>query len=183
MSRNTVIGLTLLVGVFTAGTAAAQQTPRSEMSMHQRFQYDKYRNNQWPMPFRGIDTSSVLSYFEVQRNNGWKLHNTLGAAMFDPATNTLTDAGRNHMKWIVTQAPQDRRVLFVLVGDNQQETAARVEATQIAVSEMIPVGPLPTIYLTDRDAPGSSGVYQTAINRAINGSVPNPRLTTVAPAN
>lgn len=142
----------------------------------QGFHYDFYRNKMWPHPFRAMDTTSVLRYFEVQRNNGWKLQNTLGNAMFDPITHQLTDAGRSHMAWIVTQAPLERRVVFVLAGEDQQQTAKRVEATQIAISEVIPVGPLPAIYLTDRDSPGSSGVYQTAINRAMTSTVPVPRL-------
>jgi hypothetical protein len=117
-----------------------------------------------------------MNYFEVQRNNGWKLHNTLGAPMFDAVTHQLTDSGRAHVKWITSRAPQNRRVVFVLQADTQAQTAARVESTQLAISELIPTGPLPQIYLTDQDAPGSSGVYQTAIARAIATSVPNPRL-------
>ncbi|MEZ6134182.1 MAG: hypothetical protein R3C53_04635 [Pirellulaceae bacterium] len=181
MNRHFILGLTLFAGAFAAASASAQQACSTEAGCSQSFHYDYYRNNRWPLPFRGIDSSAVLNYFDVQRNNGWKLHNTLGNAMFEPQSHMLTDAGRTHMQWIVSQAPQDRRVVFVLVGRNQQETAARVESTQLAISEMIPVGPLPTIYLTDRDAPGSSGTYQTAINRAMNSTVPSPRLT-AAPA-
>lgn len=181
MSRQNVLGMTLLIASLAAGTASAQHAC-TDPDRTQSFHYDYYRNNSWPQPFRRMDTSSVMSYFEVQRNNGWKLHNTLGQAMFDPNTHGLTDAGRSHMRWIVTQAPQDRRVVFVLVGEDQQQTAARVESTQLAISEMIPVGPLPTIYLTDRDAPGSSGAYQTAVNRAMASTVPAPRLTAAAPS-
>lgn len=187
MSRKFMMGIVLLVGTCVTGTASAQsefnewngysQPGYAQKESHGSFHYDFHRNNRWPLPFRGMDTSSVVSHFEVQRNNGWKLHNTLGTAMFQPETQALTDAGRNHTKWIISQAPHSRRVVFVLAGNNPQETAARVEATQVAISEMIPVGPLPSIYLTDRDAPGSSGVYQDAINRAIVGSVPAPRLT------
>jgi hypothetical protein len=41
---------------------------------------------------------------------------------------------------------------------------------------MVPTGALPPIYLTDVESKGSSGVYQTAINRAMVTSVPEPRL-------
>lgn len=116
-------------------------------------------------------------HFDQQRSNGWRLHNTLSTAMFDPRTNCLTDAGKAHVKWIVTNAPQARRVVFVLQDANQQVTSTRVESTQLAISEVIPVGPLPQIYLTDREPSGSSGVYQTAVHRAMANSVPSPRLT------
>ncbi len=139
--------------------------------------YDYYRNKLWPTPFRSMDTCSVMTFFEQQADNGWRLNNTISHSMFDPKTNRLTDAGKAHVQWIVTQAPQSRRVVFVLQGNNQQSTALRVESTQLAVSEVIPVGPLPSIYLTDREPTGSSGVYQTAIHRAMLSSVPTPRLT------
>ncbi len=159
------------------GSLASAQLPHHAEKMR-----DYYRNNLWPTPFRAMDTMSVLNAFEQQRNNGWRLHNTVGTSMYDPATNCLTAAGRSHVQWILTQAPQSRRVVFVLQGSNQQETAARVESTQLAVSEMVPVGPLPAIYLTDRESAGSSGVYQTAVHRAMVSSVPSPRLTSTGAA-
>ncbi len=71
-------------------------------------------------------------------------------------------------------------MVFVLQDADQQRTATRVESTQLAISEVVPVGPLPQIYLTDREPFGSSGVYQTAVHRAMANSVPSPRLTSSA---
>lgn len=137
---------------------------------------DHWRNNLWPMPFRAQDSIAVTRVFDVQRNNGWRMYNTLGTPMFDGESQQLTDAGKAHLRWIMTYAPQNRRVIFVLKGQNAEQTARRVESTQLAVSEIVPVGTLPQIYLTDVEAIGSSGVYQTAVNRALVGSVPAPRL-------
>jgi hypothetical protein len=137
---------------------------------------DHWRNNLWPMPFRAEDSIAVTNVFDIQRNNGWRLYNTLGTPMFDPVTNRLTDAGRAHLRWIMTYAPQSRRVVFVLKGDDAAKTAHRVESTQLAISELVPVGSLPPIYLTDVESMGSSGVYQTAVYRAMVSSVPSPRL-------
>lgn len=165
--------------VASSGCAIGQQNCNDgcqDRTHAQNFWYDYYRNKSWPMPFRAMDSQTVMNYFDVQRNNGWKLNNTVGQSMFDAETFSLNDAGRAHVKWIVTRAPQNRRVVFVLQGNDDQETAKRVEAVQIAISEYVPTGALPNIYLTDEDAPGSSGVYQTAIARAIAGSVPAPRL-------
>ncbi len=156
------------------GSVAMAQCPPTEGSS---CKYDYYRNKMWPAPFTALDTNSVVAIFDQQRSNGWRLHNTLSSSMFDSNTNCLTEAGRAHVKWIVTQAPQNRRVVFVLQDSNQQLTATRVESTQLAISELVPVGPLPQIYLTDREPFGSSGVYQTAIHRAMATSVPSPRLS------
>lgn len=136
-----------------------------------------YRNVRWPMPFRAQDVGAVSSYFDLQRENGWRMHNTIGHAMFDQQTQTLTQAGRNHIQSILRDNPSNRKVVFVLQGQTPQQTSARVQSTEVAISELLPVGDLPPVYVTDRDAPGSSGSYQTAITKAWNGSVPVPRLT------
>lgn len=137
---------------------------------------EHWRNSLWPMPFRSVDSVAVTRVFDIQRNNGWRMYNTLGTPMFDPESHQLTDAGKAHLRWIMTYAPENRRVIFVLKGNDAEQTARRVESTQVAVSEIVPVGNLPQIYLTDVEAVGSSGVYQTAVNRALVGSVPAPRL-------
>lgn len=177
MSRIIILGVSLFAVTTLAEVSTAQQYCADGTSCGEGFRYDYYRNKMWPLPFRAEDTRSVLDHFAVQRNNGWKLHNTVGTAMFDPQTQTLTDSGKAQIRWIVTRAPQDRRVVFVLQADSPEKTATRVESTQLAISEMVPVGPLPQLYLTDQDAPGSSGVYQTAIMRAMTSSIPAPRLT------
>ncbi len=176
MKLRIIIAFCSVLTVALTDAASAQQYCADDMSCGQRFKYDYYRNKMWPLPFRAMDSQSVLDYFQVQRDNGWKLHNTLGAAMFDPETHRLTDSGKAHVRWIVSRAPQDRRVVFVLQADAPNQTMVRVESTQLAISELIPVGPLPQLYLTDQDAPGSSGVYQTAITRAMVSSIPEPRL-------
>ncbi|MDX1927318.1 MAG: hypothetical protein SFV81_12425 [Pirellulaceae bacterium] len=180
--RRLLVVVTVVASGF--GSVANAQFPFSQNSAEKcppssdsSCTYDYYRNKMWPAPFTAADTNAVTSIFDQQRSNGWRLHNTLSTAMFDPRTNCLTDAGKAHVKWIVTNAPQARRVVFVLQDANQQVTSTRVESTQLAISEVIPVGPLPQIYLTDREPSGSSGVYQTAVHRAMANSVPSPRLT------
>ncbi len=175
--RRTLILTVSLCALSALGTSASAQEycPDTAISGN-GFHHDYYRNKMWPLPFRAMDTRSVLDHFAVQRDNGWKLQNTVGASMFDPNTQQLTESGKAHVRWIVTRAPQDRRVVFVLQGTAPDQTAMRIESTQMAISEIIPVGALPQLYVTDQDAPGSSGVYQTAITRAMATSVPSPRL-------
>ncbi|MEM7477020.1 MAG: hypothetical protein AAF483_18710 [Planctomycetota bacterium] len=163
------------------GCAVAQQNSCNDVvckdrKIAQGFWYTYYRNKHWPKPFTAMDTSAVMTHFEVQRNNGWKLHNTLGATMFDPSTNDLNAAGVAHVDWIVRKAPKDRRVVFVYKGEDSTQTAQRIESTQIAISRIIPTGSLPPIYLTNTDAPMASGAYQTAVTRAIEANMPAPSL-------
>ena len=137
---------------------------------------DRYRNSLWPMPFRSQDTCSVLTYFELQRNKGWQLANTLGTHCFDPMRNVVSEAGYAHIESILRKAPPDRRVIFVLRGADDAQTRKRIEATQVAVSRLVPTGTLPELYVTSSEPLGSSGAYQTAVHRAIMETVPPPRL-------
>lgn len=160
-----------------AALAVGYDTAQAQQPSHvQAAKVDRWRNTMWPLPFRAEDTVAVTNVFDVQRNNGWRLYNTLGTPMFDSETNRLTDAGKAHIRWIMTYAPANRRVVFVLKGDDAAKTAYRVESTQLAISEMVPTGQLPPIYLTDVESKGSSGTYQTAVVRAMVSSVPEPRL-------
>jgi hypothetical protein len=133
------------------------------------------RNNTWPQPFRAADAQSVVSPLEVMKSNGWRENNTLGSLLFD-RENALSKAGSLKIQWIVTQAPPSQRVIYVKSGSTQEVTAARVESVELAVSELVPTGPLPQILVTEHEPPTSSGSYQTLVHRALIRSTPNPRL-------
>lgn len=137
---------------------------------------DYHRNNQWPHPFRAMDAQSVATPFEIMKNNGWRAYNTIGEPLFDPATNNLTAAGRRQVQWILTQAPQHRRVVFVLKSDSPEKTAERIAAVQAVAAELQPGSPPPGVYVTDIKPHRSSGTYQTAISRSLMESIPEPRL-------
>ncbi len=167
-----------LLFTLAIGTMVLLQAPAVKGQDHSFWHscgVDRERNNLWPQPFRAADSVAVYSPFDVMKTNGWKLHNTLGNCFFNEQQG-LTDSGKLRLEWIVTQAPADRRQVFVMKGANGESTSARVEATQIAISQILPVGELPPIYVTDVEPFASSGQYQTAINRAMNRSTPNPRL-------
>ena len=133
------------------------------------------RNNTWPQPFRAADAQSVIAPFELMRANGWRENNTLGSLLFDK-DNELGTAGSLKIQWIVTQAPPSQRVIYVKSGPTKDVTAARIESVEIAVSELVPTGPLPQILVTELEPPTSSGSYQTLVHRALIRSTPNPRL-------
>jgi hypothetical protein len=170
--RRTLSGLIcLVIGVAASNSAEAQYSEWKHKS-----HVDYARNNHWPQPFRGADANSVIAPFEVMRNNGWREHNTVGTALFSNE-HCLSEAGLLKVQWIVTQAPQSQRVVYVKTGRTSEETAARVESVQLAVSQLIPTGPLPQILTTDIEPTTSSGSYQTVVHRALVKTTPTPRLT------
>lgn len=140
-----------------------------------RSKVDWHRNNAWPEPFQTADRAAAREPFAIMVNNGWRMQNTIGTFLFDD-THQLNRAGEMKLKWIVTQAPQHRRAVFVLQADSPQETAARVESVQRAISRIVPDGALPPVMLTDTEPDGGSGQYFDAINRALESSMPAPRL-------
>jgi len=88
----------------------------------------------------------------------------------------LSEAGAIKVQWIVTQAPKSQRIVYVKSGKSEQETNARVESVQLAVSQLIPSGALPQILVTDIEPATSSGAYQTLVHRALVKTTPKPRL-------
>ncbi|MEQ1825674.1 MAG: hypothetical protein ABL921_06990 [Pirellula sp.] len=160
----------LVLGVATSNSAVGQFS-----EMKHKSGIDYARNNAWPQPFRGADANSVMAPFEIMRSNGWREHNTVGTPLFS-TEHCLSEAGLLKVQWIVTQAPQNQRVVYVKTGRTSEETAARVESVQLAVSQLIPTGPLPQILTTEIEPTTSSGSYQTVVHRALVKTTPTPRL-------
>lgn len=169
--RRKMSKLLVFVVVAAASVPAYAGWPEWKHNAH----VDYARNNCWPQPFRGADAQSVVAPFEIMKANGWRDNNTLGTGLFADS-NTLTNAGRLKVEWIVTQAPSNHRIVYVKSGRTPQQTAARVESVQLAVSELIPTGALPEILVTDMEPSTSSGSYQTLVHRALTKSTPLPRL-------
>lgn len=165
----------LATGALFIGVACASHAQAGWHEFWHRTKVDFHRNNAWPEPFQSADRAAVREPFCIMVNNGWRMQNTIGTFLFDD-THQLNRAGEIKLRWILTQAPIHRRAVFVLQADTPQETAARVESVQHAISRMIPHGPLPPVMLTDTEPDGGSGEYYDAINRALQSSLPTPRL-------
>lgn len=161
----------LALTAFGAPVVVFAQHPDLRQEMH----VGKLRNNAWPQPFRGRDAAAVVGPLEIQKQNGWRSFNTIGSVFFD-SDSCLTEAGEMKIHDTLFLSPSNQRVLYVHKGQTAQETAARVEAVQVAVSAAIPVGPLPQILVTDVDSTSTSGELQTLINTGMTRTTPSPRL-------
>ena len=74
---------------------------------------DTKRRNCWPKPFVCPDRQAVRAPFVVMVNNGWRFQNMLGDHHFASDTGELNEAGRIKVRWILTQAPQQHRSVYV----------------------------------------------------------------------
>lgn len=169
--RRQIIGLGIALALGCSATTAY-----AEWTFFHRFWLDATRNNVWPEPFRTADRQLVRSHFEIMANNGWRLQNTIGDSLFDPDTDILNRAGELKVKWILTQNPEHRRIVFVLRAENEIETQARLESVQVYVSRLFPAGELPCIEFTDRDVPGVPAQYLDDVDTAYRKTIPQPRL-------
>lgn len=135
-----------------------------------------HRNNAWPDPFNEVDAAQVIAPFEVMKANGWRLHNTIGHELFRGGDGALMAAGHRRIHWIATQAPESRRTVFVLRGENEAETEARLASVQSALDVIALEGPAPNVLVTNIEPPAASGAWATKINREWLDHLAAPRL-------
>ncbi len=87
-------------------------------------------NLRWPHQYTWPARRGICQSFALMANNGWQKQNLLGKYHFDPKTGELSAAGRVKVQWILTQAPQQRRTIYVEQFGDQEQTAQHVQAVQ-----------------------------------------------------
>jgi hypothetical protein len=104
-----------------------------------------HTNDLWPWPYICPDRAAVREPFAIMVNNGWRRQNLLGPHHFDPQKGTLTTAGELKVHWIMTQAPPERRGIFVERSLDAAVTAQRVEAAREYAARVVIDGATPTV--------------------------------------
>ncbi len=136
-----------------------------------------YRQNvAWPWPYVCPDRIAVRQPFCQMVENGWRRQNLLGPHHFDPESGKLTSSGELRLRWIMTQAPENRRGIFVERSIDENVTAARLAtvrdyATQVAIN-----GAVPEINETYLMAEGRPASVVDATNVRFQESTPPPVL-------
>ena len=173
--RRAFLACVASVGVaLSSGTAVAGNG--GWYTFWERVHVDFYRNNTWPEPFQSADRAAAREPWCIQTDNGWKMQNTVGTFLYDRETQKLNEAGELLVRWIVTQAPQHRRVVFVRKADTADATKARVESVQQAVAKYAS-GHVCPVVLTDTEPNGWSAQYIDSITQQFNNTIPAPRLS------
>ena len=143
---------------------------------------DIKRRQCWPEPFTEPDQVTVRAPMVTMVSNGWRLQNMLGEFHFEPATGKLTEAGRLKVRWIVTEAPQQHRIVYVHTADGNEETAARIAAVQQLVVRYAPPGEMPPVLPTSISDEGWPADQVDLIGRKFQTSTPEPRLPAKTPS-
>src|SRR5690606_38490270 len=103
--------------VMTLASSAAAMAGWREFYHQSKIDYR--RSKEWPYPFVCADRMATRTPLAMQVDNGWRRQNTLGTEMFSIETGELTQAETHKVRWIVTQAPVQRRTVWVLRADTQ----------------------------------------------------------------
>jgi hypothetical protein len=132
-----------LAAILVAGSARAQQCPTNcrcqnyyqptFMDVNEAAFRD---NNRWPHQYTWPSRRGICQSFAIMANNGWQRQNLLGQYHFDPKTGELSAAGRVKVQWILTQAPPQRRTIYVEQFGEQQLMAARVQSVQTLAANL-----------------------------------------------
>jgi hypothetical protein len=104
-----------------------------------------HRNAVWPWPYFCPDRAAVREPFAIMVDNGWRRQNLLGPHHFDPEQNALTTAGELKVRWIMTQAPPDRRSIFVERSIDSAVTAERIAAAERYAAQVAIDGQTPQV--------------------------------------
>jgi uncharacterized membrane protein YgcG len=138
---------------------------------------DLKRRNHWPEPFVYSARQAAHAPFAAMVANGWQLQNMLAEQHFNNGSGQLTEAGRLKVLWVVNEAPEQHRIVFVHRGANPQETSARIGAVQELLAHSIyPGDPLIPVLETNRPNDGWPADRIDLIGRKFQAATPDPKL-------
>jgi len=135
-----------------------------------------HKNHQWPKPFVYQDREAAIAPFEVMIHNGWKQQTMICDYHFQPDSARLTPSGESKLRWILRQAPEEHRTIYVQETASRKLTVARIDAVQQLAARQLPAGQLPAVVTTNTPADGTPAEEVDAVMRGYSKSAPAPRL-------
>lgn len=141
---------------------------------------DCKRNNCWPEPFVRTDRAATRIPFDMMIQRGWQGQNLLSSFHFKDDGSELNDAGKAKVRWITVEAPRQHRAIFVQMGNNAEQTAARMAAVQaLAVQCVTSPEQVPQVTAVAMSPPTASADRADAVARKFHSTMPDPRLPEV----
>lgn len=170
--RRTWIAVALAVAAGIATTAEAVWVDTTAYYVKRGY----CRNQVWPWPYICPDRVAVREPFCIMVNNGWRRQNLLGPHHFDAQSGKLTTAGELKVHWIMTQAPPDRRSIFVERSIEAGVTEKRIEAARAYATQVAVDGQAPQLFETHLVSEGRPASVVDATNVRFQESLPPPVL-------
>jgi hypothetical protein len=165
----------ILAVVFLIGSCLEASAVWIDSTVH--YMRTGYRRNEaWPWPYICPDRASVREPFALMVENGWRRQNLLGPHHFDASTGKLTTAGELKVHWIMTQAPPERRMIFVERSLDSGVTASRIELARDYAARVAADGRTPQVGDTHLVSEGRPAGTVDAIYTRFNESMQPPVL-------
>jgi hypothetical protein len=137
-----------------------------------------HQNVAWPWPHICPDRVAVREPFALMINNGWRRQNLLGPHHFKSPTE-LTTAGELRIHWIMTQAPMERRTVFIERDLDPQVTEQRLATVREYATRVVLDGQMPQVADTHLVSEGRPASVVDATNVRFQESMPPPVLPAV----
>lgn len=104
--------------------------------------------NQWPCPYNCWDREAATAPLPAMIQNGWRRQNLLADGHFTANSGELSPTGQYKVRWIVTEAPIQHRMIYVRRAETPEQTAARITAIRNYASKVAPDAEPPSILET-----------------------------------
>lgn len=125
--------------VAIVGFAPAVSAQNCHTTVAQSYKESYMQNNIWPSQYVSAPRRAICNTFAMMTNNAWRQQNTLGKYHFNNDGTELSLAGETKVRWIATQAPMNRRHVFVQQGLSADATASRISSVQQYVANGYPM--------------------------------------------
>jgi hypothetical protein len=163
---------------FSTATALAVFVDHSQLRRQRPNEIEAgyHRNVEWPWPYVCPDRIASREPFDIMIRNGWRRQNLLGAHHFNPATNQLNTAGELQVRWIMTQAPPQRRQVYIERAIEPSITAERIAAARQYATQVTLDGQTPQVFETHLMAEGRPAGIVDFTNVQFMENMPPPVL-------
>ena len=137
---------------------------------------DVKRRNCWPQPFVYADRQAAREPFALMVANGWERQNLLSDVHFEAGGVELSEAGRLKVLWILSNAPQQHRAIYVHRTESPEITGVRLRTTQEFVAKTAPHGRAVAVAESARSDEGTPADRVDRISRDAFAASPKPVL-------
>lgn len=137
-----------------------------------RFERDKRRNQQWPIPFNQADQQAVRGMFGVMIQRGWEEQLVFQEFHFDPNTQQLNPLGEQKLAWALTQVPAERLQFGLVASVDPDLDRLRVRNLQNRASQMIDRGAVPEV-IAVRTGPALMTGTQAQLMARASANIPS----------
>jgi hypothetical protein len=171
--RATFLGMVALIAA--SGFVSSAQAVWVDDSVHY-VRRGSHQNTMWPWPYVCADRVAVREPFSIMINNGWRRQNLLGAHHFNADASELSSAGELRVRWIMTQAPANRRSIFIERDLERTITEQRLATVRDYAAQVAVDGQAAQVMETHLASEGRPASVVDATNVRFQESLPPPTL-------